>query len=388
MAARAASTSSSSAAEVMGKRYLVIGGAGFIGSHLADELLRHGHGVRIYDSLVPQVHGRSDAWPAYLSGAVELQQGDVRDEDRLTRALVGVDGVVHLAARVGVGQSMYEIGDYVAANELGTATLLQLLSRRPVERLVVASSMSIYGEGLYRDAAGRTVEPGLRGAAALRAQRWEPQDAQGGPLEPVPTPEDKTPDLASVYALSKYAQERMCLIVGQAYGIETVALRLFNVFGARQALSNPYTGVLAIFAARLLNERPPQVFEDGLQRRDFVHVKDVARAFHLAMTVPAAGGQVLNVGSGHAHTVAEVAELLAAALGRPDLAPEITGKYRAGDIRHCFADIGRARAVLGFTPRHLLETSLDELVDWLDGQPAEDRVAEATAQLEQRGLVA
>lgn len=372
----------------MGRRYLVIGGAGFIGSHLADELLRHGHEVRVYDALAPQVHGRSDAWPAYLSAAVEMRAGDVRDADRLTRALAGVDGVFHLAARVGVGQSMYEIEDYVAANEGGTATLLQLLSQRPVERLVVASSMSIYGEGLYRDAQGRTVQPGLRGAAQLRAQQWEPQGGDGLALEPVATPESKTPDLASIYALTKYAQERMCLIVGQAYGIETVALRLFNVFGARQALSNPYTGVLAIFAARLLNRRRPQVFEDGLQRRDFVDVRDVARAFHLAMTVPAAAGQVLNIGSGRAYAIGEVARLLAAELGRPDLGPQITGRYRAGDIRHCFADIRRAHAVLGFQPRNPLETSLGELVDWLDGQEADDRVAEATVQLERRGLVA
>jgi dTDP-L-rhamnose 4-epimerase len=372
----------------MGKRYLVVGGAGFIGSHLADELLHDGHEVRIYDSLVPQVHGRTEVWPSYLHAAVELRQGDVRNAEGLARALAGVDGVFHLAARVGVGQSMYEIEDYVAANELGTATLLQLLSQRPVERLVAASSMSIYGEGLYRDAEGRTVQTGLRSAAQLRAQRWEPQDRARRSLEPIATPEDKTPDLASVYALSKYAQERMCLIVGEAYGIETVALRLFNVFGSRQALSNPYTGVLAIFAARLLNGRRPAVFEDGLQRRDFVHVKDVARAFHLAMTSPAARGQAINVGSGRAYTVVEVAHLLAGALGRPELTPEITGKARAGDIRHCFADISRAGLLLGFRPAHRLETDLDELVGWLDGQGAEDRIGQATAELERRGLVA
>jgi len=282
----------------MGKRYLIVGGAGFIGSHLADELLQHGHEVRIYDSLLPQVHGEGAMWPAYLAGAVDAWSGDVRDAEALEGALSGIDGVFHLAARVGVGQSMYEIEDYVGANGLGTATLLQQLAQRPVERLVVASSMSIYGEGLCRDEDGRLVAPALRGAAQLREQCWELIDEQGRPLEPVATPEDKTPDLASVYALSKYAQERMCLIVGQAYGIETVALRLFNVFGSRQALSNPYPGVLAIFAARLMNGRPPMVFEDGLQRRDFVHVKDVARAFHLAMTAPGVANQVLNVAAG------------------------------------------------------------------------------------------
>jgi dTDP-L-rhamnose 4-epimerase len=372
----------------MSKRYLIIGGAGFIGSHLADELLQHGHEVRIYDSLVPQVHGDGGAWPAYLAGAVESWSGDVRDADTLAPALRGVDGVFHLAAKVGVGQSMYEIADYVAANELGTATLLQLLSQQPVERLVVASSMSIYGEGLCRDEDGELVAPALRSASQLREQQWELIDGRGRPLEPVPTPEDKTPDLASIYALSKYGQERMCLMVGQAYGITTTALRLFNVFGSRQALSNPYTGVLAIFAARLMNGRRPLVFEDGLQRRDFVHVKDVARAFHLAMVASGVGHQVFNIGSGRAYPVLYVARLLAAAVGRPDLSPEIAGKYRSGDIRHCFADIGRARDALGFTPLHPLETNLAELVDWLDGQEAEDRVSQATAELEARGLVA
>jgi dTDP-L-rhamnose 4-epimerase len=371
----------------MSKRYLVVGGAGFIGSHLADELLQQGHEVRIYDSLLPQVHGQLGSWPAYLGAAVEMLQGDVRDAPRLAGALEGVDGVFHLAARVGVGQSMYEIEEYVAANDLGTATLLQLLSQRPVERLVVASSMSIYGEGLYLDLEGRPVGPVRRSATQLRAQRWEPLDREGRSLEPAPTPEDKAADLASVYALSKYAQERLCLIVGEAYGIEAVALRLFNVFGPRQALSNPYTGVLAIFAARLLNGRRPAVFEDGRQRRDFVHVRDVARAFYLAMTTPTARQEVINVGSGRSYTVAEVARLLASALGRPDLTPEITGRARTGDVRHCFADISRAQEVLGFAPTHRLDTDLDELVGWLDGQRAEDRVGQATAELERRGLV-
>ena len=335
--------------------------------------------MRVYDALVPQVHGERRGWPAYLQRArSSCCQGDVRDGERLGAALAGVDGVFHLAARVGVGQSMYEIEDYVAANELGTATLLQLLSQRPVERLVVASSMSIYGEGLYRDAEGRTVQPGLRGAAQLRAQRWEPQrrarpaaragaDArgQGARISPRST------------RSSKYAQERMCLIVGEAYGIETVALRLFNVFGSRQALSNPYTGVLAIFAARLLNGRPPPVFEDGLQRRDFVHVKDVARAFHLAMTMPAGGAaQVLNVGSGRAYTVAEVGSPAGArpSAGRSST-PEITGKHRAGDIRHCFADISRAASVLGFSARASARDRAS--TSWSagsTGRAAEDRV--------------
>jgi dTDP-L-rhamnose 4-epimerase len=282
---------------------------------------------------------------------------------------------------------MYQVADYVAVNDLGTAILLEALIERPVERLLVASSMSIYGEGLYADAAGQPVEVAERDPGALRHGAWEPAGADGAALTPLPTPESKTPALTSVYALSKYVQERMCLMVGQAYGMETVALRFFNVYGTRQALSNPYTGVLAIFAARLLNRRPPLVFEDGQQRRDFVHVRDVARACRLALEAPGAVGQALNVGSGESHSVAEVAHRLAAAMG-VDIAPEITGRFRAGDIRHCFADPTRARNLLGFSPRVGFDEGLGELVAWLADRAAIDRVDQATDELRRRGLVA
>lgn len=374
---------------VMPQHFLIIGGAGFIGSHLADELLAHGHRVRVLDPLIAQVHGAGCSWPEDLDREVELHRGDVRDPLALERALAGIDGVFHLAAMVGVGQSMYEIERYVGVNELGTAALLQRISERPVGRLVIASSMSIYGEGLYRDRSGQRRTPRPRPLEQLRAHQWDIRDDDGEALEPVATDENKTADLASVYALSKFAQERMALIVGSAYGIESVALRLFNVFGSRQALSNPYTGVLAIFASRLLNGQPPLVFEDGRQRRDFVHVKDVARAFHLAMTMPDVAGMTFNIGSGRCTTVASVAHHLANAVGRPSIGPVVTQRFRAGDIRHCFADISEARARLGYEPRYPLETSLGELVEWLDRQTrAEDHVASATDELMRRGLVA
>ena len=267
----------------MVKRILITGGAGFIGSHLADELVQHGYAVRALDNLSPQVHGPGGERPAYLDRDVELVVGDVRDPDTVRRALLGVDAVFHFAASVGVGQSMYEIAQYVAVNDLGTAILLEALIERPVERLVVASSMSIYGEGLYRDRKGALVAGCERSITQLKHSQWELHDADGQPLTPVPTDESKAPTLASIYALSKYDQERMCLMVGSAYGIPTTALRFFNVYGARQALSNPYTGVLAIFAARLLNGNPPLIFEDGRQRRDFVHVRDVAYACRLSL---------------------------------------------------------------------------------------------------------
>jgi dTDP-L-rhamnose 4-epimerase len=370
----------------VGKHILITGGAGFIGSHLADELLSCGHRVRVLDSLEPQVHGDGRARPAYLADAVELMRGDVRDVEALGAALDGIDAVYHLAALVGVGQSMYDIGRYTAVNNLGTATLLELLSKRPVERLIVASSMSLYGEGLYRTATGELVTSADRPDAQLRAGVWELHGADGAALVPLPTPETKPPSLSSVYALSKFDQERLCLMVGRAYGIPTVALRFFNVFGTRQALSNPYTGVLAIFAARLLNGRAPVLFEDGGQRRDFVHVRDVVRACRLALDTPAAAGGVFNVGSGHAYTIREVAARMARALGNPAAAPDITGQYRSGDIRHCFADITLARTVLGYVPSVTFEAGLTELAEWLGGEDAIDRVDQARAELATRGL--
>jgi dTDP-L-rhamnose 4-epimerase len=353
-------------------RVLITGGAGFLGSHAADELLSAGHAVRALDSLVQQVHGGSR--PDYLSPEVELVEGDVRDSDAVARALEGCDAVIHFAARVGVGQSMYEVAEYTSVNEFGTAVLLEALASRPVERLVVASSMSVYGEGLY--AGGVEV---ARTREQLERGEFEPGRA------PLPTPETKPVALASIYALTKYQQERACLIAGEAYGIPAVPLRFFNVYGPRQALSNPYTGVLAIFASRLLNGKPPLIYEDGLQRRDFVSVHDVARAVRLALETGGADGRVVNVGSGESVTVRELAEKLAAVLG-VEIEPETTGDYRVGDIRHCFADISLARELLGYEPRVALEDGMAELAEWLGGQTAVDRVDAAQDELARRGL--
>jgi len=373
----------------MSKTVLITGGAGFIGSHCATLFLEHGYSVKALDNLDAQIHGPDRHRPAYLDRRVELITGDIRSAKTVRRVLADVDCVVHLAARVGVGQSMYEVAGYTDVNGRGTAILLEAMieraKRRPFDRLVVASSMSIYGEGLYRAPDGSLVANAERSAAQLKRGLWNPTDAADRPLEPVPTPESKQPTMRSVYALSKYDQEQLCLIVGGAYDIPTVALRFFNVYGPHQALSNPYSGVLAIFAARLLNDRPPLIFEDGKQCRDFVYVDDITEACRLALTCEGAIGRAFNVGSGRPTSISEAALLLGEALGVP-IEPEITGECRVGDVRHCYPDVGEARRGLGYEARTPLEIGLKKLVRWLDGRIAVDRVSEARAALTVRGL--
>ena len=368
-------------------RILVTGGAGFIGSHLVDALLGRGHQVRVFDSLVPQVHGTDR--PRYLNPAAEFIQGDVSDYDAVARAIDGIDAVFHEAAEVGVGQSMYEMRRYTNANTFGTSVLLEAIVAAPkrIKRFVVASSMSIYGEGAYRCPQDGEVYPQLRPAAQLAGRRWEMTCPKcGSECRPAPTSESKPLFPTSVYAITKQDQEQLALVVGRAYDIPTVALRYFNVYGRRQALSNPYTGVCAIFSSRLLNDQRPLVFEDGEQSRDFVHVSDIVRANLLALESDRAVDQAINIGTGIPTSVREVADRLAAGLGK-DLPPEIVGRYREGDIRHCIADISRAREILGYEPSVLLDSGLPDLLEWLQGEAAADRVAKATTELEQRGLV-
>ncbi len=368
----------------MASNILITGGAGFVGSHLADELLAHGYNVRVLDSLTRQVHPQGRR-PEYLNEAVELVVGDIRDAEAVGRALEGMDAVFHLAAAVGVGQSMYEVAHYTDVNCNGTAVLLEAMIRRKVGRMVVASSMSIYGEGLYRTAAGDLVEGRERTLQQLAAHEWELRDEAGNLLEPAPTPERKTPALPSVYAISKYHQECMALTVGRAYGIATAALRFFSIYGPRQALSNPYTGVLANFASRLLNGRPPLIMEDGQQRRDFVNVRDAVRACRLALESPQASGKAFNIGSGTSRAIVDVARTIGRVLGRK-IEPEMTHDYRKGDIRHCFADISAAKSVLGYAPQVSLDDGLCELAEWLKGQSATDCTERAREELQARGL--
>jgi dTDP-L-rhamnose 4-epimerase len=369
-------------------KVLITGGAGFIGSHLADRLLAEGHSVRALDNLDPQVHGDVER-PDYLDPSVELVVGDVRDREAVARALDGIDTVVHFAAAVGVGQSMYEIERYTSINAIGAAVVLEeVVERRDaIRKLLVASSMSIYGEGQYLNPlTGESgLAPWLRPELQLASREWEVLAEDGTPLEPEPTAETKPLRPTSIYAINKRDHEEMFLAIGAAYGIPAVALRFFNVYGARQALSNPYTGVAAIFSSRILNDRPPLVFEDGRQTRDFIDVRDIARGCTLALTGDGADGQTVNLGTGNAVSVLDVAGVIARGLGK-DIEPEVVAQYRAGDIRHCYADPWLAEELLGFRAEISLESGMQDLLAWLEGREASDAVDAAREALVARGL--
>lgn len=369
-------------------KILIIGGGGFVGSHTADALLQRGFSVMVFDNLSKQVHTRG--FPSYLSRDVEFIEGDVRDSRALSKAVAQADAIYHFAAAVGVGQSMYEIANYCETNIQGTANVLQAIldTRSEPEKLIVASSMSIYGEGRYLCAeCGRTT-PQPRSVAQLKKKQWEltcPHCER--PLQPISTDEQKPLQCTSVYAISKKAQEEMALLFGETYDIPTVALRYFNIYGPRQALSNPYTGVAAIFASRLLNGNAPVIFEDGLQMRDFVNIRDIVQANLLALLSDGANGMALNVGSGQPVSIYQVAQQIAEMLGE-DIQPSVPDIYRAGDIRHCYGDISLISERLGYSPKVSFSEGVAELVDWLESQQASDKTDAALLELTQRGLAA
>ncbi len=378
---------------VMDKHILITGGAGFIASHLVDAMLARGYRVTVLDSLSPQVHGDAemdaDGWPVYLDARARRIKGDLLEDGVFEAALNGVTHLAHLAASVGVGQSMTNIVDYTRNNVMAAAVMLETLSQRPhtVERIAVASSMSIYGEGDYvRPSTGAHVTTDIRPHAQLEARHWDLM-VDGEPLEPRPTPEEKLLQPNSIYAVNKRDHEEMFLSVGRALRIPTVALRLFNAYGSRQALSNPYTGVAAIFISRLMNDQPPLVFEDGRQMRDFVHVQDVAEAFATVLDDDREIWDVFNVGSGAPVSINEIAGVLARLLGK-NIAPEVLNRYRVGDIRHCFGDISKIERTFGFTPRRSMDEGMEELISWVSHTRAPiDRSAESLEQLSRGRLV-
>jgi dTDP-L-rhamnose 4-epimerase len=368
-------------------KVLVTGGAGFIGSHLVDALIERGHDVTVFDNLDPQVHPEGRP-PAHLNPEAEFLQGDVRDPEALRKAVGNAEILFHKASAVGVGQSQYRIAQYVTSNTGGTATLLDILVNHPnrVRKLIVAASMSSYGEGLYDCTQCGPCRPPLRAEEQMAQGDWEPRCPQCGiPVTPIPTPEEAALHCNSIYALTKKDQEEMCLLIGKTYGIPVVSLRYFNVYGPRQSLSNPYTGVAAIFMSRIKNDRPPVVYEDGLQTRDFVCVEDVVQANLLAMERDEADGQVFNVGTGRPLAIRTVAEILARAYGK-SIRPDVTKKFRKGDVRHCYADNSRIRRLLGFTPGISFEQGIQSLIDWSQTVEAVDGFEKAKAELEAKGL--
>jgi len=371
----------------MGKKILVTGGAGFIGSFLVDKLIEEGNDVRIFDNLEPQVHQNKS--PDYLNEKAEFIKGDVCNYEELKKAVEGVEIISHQAAMVGVGQSQYQPKRYVDVNTGGTANLLEILvnEEHDVKKLIVASSMSIYGEGAYECESCGILNPELRGEEQMSRQEWEVHCPEcGKDLKPVPTTEEKKLQSNSIYAITKKDQEEMCLNIGKSYGIPAVALRYFNVFGPRQSLSNPYTGVAAIFLSRIKNNNPPLIFEDGLQSRDFISVHDIADANILAMNSSAADYDYFNVGAGRQITILDIADILAK-LQNSDVKPEMVGKFRKGDVRHCFSDISKIKDKLGFSPKVGFEDGIRELMEWSAGVKAEDKVEEATEELREKGLL-
>jgi len=372
----------------MSKKVLITGGAGFIGSYLVDKLIELGHQVVVFDNLEPQVHGDGQKMPQYLNKECEFIMGDIRNRDQLKKALKGKEIVFHQAAVVGVGQSMYEINKYTEVNILGTSNLLHILANEnhQVEKLIIASSMSVYGEGKYRCVNCGVVYPKLRSLEQLKRGEWEMRcPFCNQEVQSLPTDEEKPLYPTSVYSISKRDQEEMCLTIGRAYHIPTVALRYFNVYGPRQALSNPYTGVAAIFSSRILNNHPPCIFEDGLQSRDFIHVGDIVQANLLAMESNDADYEVFNVGIGRPLTVLDIAEALVKHLSS-SVDMNVVKEYREGDIRHCYADISKIREKLKFEPKVKFEDGISDLIKWVRTQKALDQFVKCRRELEEKGL--
>lgn len=370
----------------MPERVLVTGGAGFIGSHLVDKLLEKGHRVRILDNLEPQVHVKP---PDYVNKDAEFIRGDIRVISDIKKALKNIDVIYHFAAMVGVGQSMYQIRRYTEVNSYGTAKLLETIisGRYHIRKIIVASSMSIYGEGAYSCHGCGMKYPRLRTEEQLKASRWEMECAGCDHcVHPVPTPEDKPLYPSSIYAIGKRDHEEMFHAVGHAYRIPSVALRFFNTYGTRQSLSNPYTGVCAIFLSRIKNNQPPLIFEDGQQLRDFVSVHDIVQACLLSIDKTAADYQTFNVGTGKSISINEIARLLIKLVGKK-IEPEITGKFRAGDIRHCYADISLVTDKLGYKPKVTMENGMKEFIAWGEKAYALDMFSQAEHELQQKHLL-
>lgn len=367
-------------------KVLVTGGAGFIGSHTVDLLIEKGYDVVILDNLEPQVHGNKE--PDYLNKEAKFIRGDVRNPEDWLNALDGCDAIIHLASMVGMGQSMYQPVRYLDINTLGTAMMFQTIMQKriPIDKIVVASSISIYGEGAYNCINHGATHPHVRTEQQLKNKKWEHACQHCNELlESAPTPEAKPLQNLSTYAVSKHAQEIISINYGIALGTPTVALRYFNTYGPRQSLNNPYTGVAAIFSSRIKNNNPPLIFEDGLQKRDFIHVKDIAAA-NLAALEKAEKTDVYNAGLNDPVTILDLAKMLIK-LHASTVEPNITNQFRKGDIRHCYADIAKIKKELGWKPKIDIKSGLKDLVEWSFEQEAEDKFEQAHKELQSFGMI-
>jgi dTDP-L-rhamnose 4-epimerase len=378
-------------------KVLITGGAGFIGSYTARALLARGHDVTVLDNFSEQVHtrdrGASFTWST-IKDAVSLVEADVRDRRTLEEVAPGFDAILHLAAETGTGQSMYAVAHYCDVNVGGTANLMEALVRRRgrVQRVVVASSRAVYGEGRYRCSVHGDVYPTARAAADMQAGRFEPTcPACGGAAAVQATHEDAILRPASVYAVTKLSQEQLVLAVGASIGLPSVALRYQNVYGPGQSLHNPYTGILSIFSTEMRAGRDIEIFEDGLESRDFVHVEDVARVNVACLEADTGAGLPVNVGTGQATTVMDVARTLRETYASSS-GIRVSGRYRAGDIRHNFASVDRLRAMLGFAPAIPFASGVAGFCAWASGELASadlaaSRYEVALQELEARGLM-
>ncbi|MBI3619780.1 GDP-mannose 4,6-dehydratase [Candidatus Roizmanbacteria bacterium] len=369
-------------------KVLVTGGAGFIGSFLTDELIRKGHRVTVFDNLEPQIHHGKK--PSYLNPKARFVKADITDPQPLDVVLRDIDIIFHEAAMIGVGQSMYQIGKYTKVNTYGTALLLDLVvnkHRNHIKKIIVAASMSEYGEGLYRCEKCGNIKPLLRKESQLEKQQWEVSCPNCNLiLRPKPTPETTPLECNSIYALNKRDQEDMSLTIGKTYKIPTVALRYFNVYGPRQSLSNPYTGVAAIFISRIKAGKSPVVFEDGKQSRDFISVHDIVSANISVMADKRADYQTFNVGSGKKITITALADLILKTM-KSKIPIRIENRFRKGDIRHCFANIKKITKTLGWSPKTSREQGMKELIDWSINADSKDFFDEARQILQQKGVL-
>ncbi len=376
----------------MTKKVLVTGGAGFIGSHLVDKLIeKKNYEVTVLDNLEEQVHGKTEGHPSYFNNSSEFFHGSVTDYEKFKKLIKENEIIVHLAASVGVGQSMYQIKKYIDNNVQGIANLLDILvnCEHIVEKVVIASSNTVYGEAKSQCNNCGIIFPKLRTLEQLKHKDWELNCPEcGSKVRPLLIDENSPLNPSSIYAYTKLAQEKIGLIIANTYGIKMSVLRFFLVYGSRQALSNPYTGVCSIFCTRALNGKPPIIFENGKQTRDFVNVKDVCQALVLAMEKDEANGEIFNVGTGMPITITEVAEIITKKIN-PNLKLIYNHNFRIGDIRHCCADISKIKKKLGYSPTLSFREGIDNLINWVKSQRKDLKKPSdiAIEELKEKGLL-